>query len=247
MICTTYRPPNLYNNCLGNELSNSLVEELSHNKPIFILDDLNCNMLNANDPSCQARTNFYLSFNLSQLVQLPARVTETSRTLIDVLLVSNKNLVIQVKVIPVSISDHDLIWATLKLKKELPKPVYVSVRSFKHYNRDAFLKDILQVPWSMIDIFDNVEDSLDAFINLLFNEVFDNHALIRNIKVWNRPCSFITDEIRSPIKICDKRRQLARKTKDPLHWSDYKACKREVKRKLRLAERELVAEQTQSK
>jgi hypothetical protein len=99
-----------------------------------------------------------------------------------------------------------------------------------------------QVPWSVIDSFDNVEDSLDTF-NLLFNEVLDHHAHIRNIKVRNRPCPFMTDEIRSLMKTRDKWRKLARNTNNPLHSSGYKTCKREVKMELRLAEREFVAEQ----
>ena len=101
---------------------------------------------------------------------------------------------------------------------------------------------MLQVPWPVIDTFDNVEDSLDTF-NLLLNEVLDNHAPIRNIKVRNRPCPFITEEIRSLMKIRDKWRKLARKTNDPLHWSGYKTRKWEVKRELSLAGREFVADQ----
>ena len=53
----------------------------------------------------------------------------------------------------------------------------------------------------------------------------------------------MTEEIRSLMKIRDKWRKLARKTNDPLHWSGYKTRKREVKRELRLAEREFVADQ----
>jgi hypothetical protein len=53
----------------------------------------------------------------------------------------------------------------------------------------------------------------------------------------------LTDEIRSLMKTRDKWRKLARNTNNPLHWSGYKTCKREVKRELRLAEREFVAEQ----
>lgn len=45
------------------------------------------------------------------------------------------------------------------------------------------------------------------------------------------------------MKIRDRWRKLARKTSDPLHWSGYKTRKREVKRELRLAEREFVADQ----
>ena len=99
-------------------------------------------MLNANDPACQALTSFCSSLNLSQLIKQPTRVTESSKTLIDVLLVSNRNLVIEAKVTPVSISDHDLICATLKLRKERIKPTYVTARSFKHYDRQAFITDL---------------------------------------------------------------------------------------------------------
>ena len=48
-------------------------------------------------------------------------------------------------------------------------------------------------------------------------KLLDNHAPIRNIKVRNRPCPFMTEEIRSLMKIRDKWRKLARKTNDPLH------------------------------
>ena len=95
--------------------------------------------------------------------------------------------------------------------------------------RRPFSKTCSRSPaWPVIDTFDNVEDSLDTF-NLLFNEVIDNHAPIRNIKVRNRPCPFMTEEIRSLMKIRDKWRKLARKTNDPLHGSGYKT--RQIKQK----------------
>ena len=101
----------------------------------------------------------------------PTRVTESSATLIDVILASNKNLVKAAKVMPVSISDHDLVYAFLKLKRQRPKPTFITTRSFKKYQHEAFLSDISLIPWSFfVNCFDEVNDSLYAF-NLLFNEV----------------------------------------------------------------------------
>ena len=74
-------------------------------------------MLDGNDPVCQSLTKFCTSFNLSQLIKQATRVTENSKTLINVFLTSTPNLVAETKVIPVSISDHDLVLAPLKLKK----------------------------------------------------------------------------------------------------------------------------------
>ena len=200
IVCTVYKPPDTSIVCLDTDLSDTLVQALSLNKPIFILGDLNCNMLNVNDPACQALTSFCSSFNLSQLVTQPTRITETSETLIDVLLATNRNLVMEPKVVSLSISDHELICATLKLKKERAKPVYITTRSFKHYEHKEFLGDMSTVPWSVVDCFDEVEDRLGAF-NLLFNEALDRHAPIRKIKVRNRPNPFVTDEIRALMKI----------------------------------------------
>ena len=146
LICTTYKPPNVNPNCFDTDFSETLTEALSLNKPVYILGDLNCNMLDANDPACQSLTKFCSSFNFSQLIKQPTRVTENSKTLIDVFLTSTPNLVAETKVIPVSISDHDLVFASLKLKKERTKPVYIYARSYKRYNREAFFKDMSNAP-----------------------------------------------------------------------------------------------------
>ena len=242
MICTTYKPPNVSPNCFDMDFSDTLIEALSLNKPVYILGDLNCNMLNVNDPACQSLTKFCSSFNLSQLINQPTRVTENSKTLIDVFLTSTPNLVAETKVVPVSISDHDLVFASLKLKKERTKPVYIYARSYKRYNREAFLKDMSAAPWSVVDCFDDVEDSLNAF-NLLFNEILDCHAPVKKIKIRNRPNPFVTDDIRELMKTRNHWRKEARKTNDPLAWASYRSLRGEVKRDLRVAEREYIAEQ----
>ena len=127
LICTTYKPPNVNPNCLDTDFSETLIEALSLNKPVYILGDLNCNMLDGNDPACQSLTKFCSSFNISQLIKQPTRVTENSKTLIDVFLTSTPNLVAETKVIPVSISDHDLVFASLKLKKSVLN-LFISMR-----------------------------------------------------------------------------------------------------------------------
>ncbi|XP_022781674.1 uncharacterized protein LOC111322769 [Stylophora pistillata] len=97
LVCTVYKPPDASTLCFDTDQQNSRSGTLnSLNKPIFILGDLNCYMLNENDLACQTLTSFYSSFNLLQLVAQPTRITETSETLIDVL-ATNGNLVIETK------------------------------------------------------------------------------------------------------------------------------------------------------
>ena len=133
LICTVYRPPSATLDCFDTVLCDALISAMPMNKPIYILGDLNCNLLNSSDPASQALINFCASFNLTQLIRQPTRITESSAILIDVIWTSHENLIIDTQVMPSSISDHDLIYVVLKLKRQRPKPVYITTRSFKNY------------------------------------------------------------------------------------------------------------------
>ncbi|CAB4040146.1 Hypothetical predicted protein [Paramuricea clavata] len=45
-ICTAYRPPDTILFCFETDFSETLTSALSFNKPIYILGDVNCNVLN---------------------------------------------------------------------------------------------------------------------------------------------------------------------------------------------------------
>ena len=68
---------------------------------------------------------------------------------------------------PVSISDHDLVYAVLKRKRQRPKPTFITTKSFKKYQHEAFLRDVSLIPWSVVNCFDEVNDSLYASVQSL--------------------------------------------------------------------------------
>ena len=85
-------------------------------------------------------------------------------------------------------------------------------------------------------------DKLDTF-NSLFHQILDQHAPVKIIKQRARPNSFINDKIRSLMRTGDYWQWLARQINDSASWSGYRNFKREVKREIRLAQREFVEEQ----
>ena len=173
-----------------------------------MLRDLNCNVLNHNDAASQA----LLIFCSAEMINRPTRITETSTTLIDVILASNTDLVKEARVLPCS--NHDLVYLVLNLKKDRPKPVYITTRSFKDYDQAAFRKDINAGPWSVIDIFDEVDDKLYAF-HRIFDDLLDSYAPTKEVKIRGRSNPCVTEEIRALMKTRNQRRKLARKTNDP--------------------------------
>ena len=244
ILCTAYRPPNTPLSCFDSDLIESFVYASSFNVPIYLLGDLNCRLESSDNPEAKALLNFCRSYNLSQLITRPTRVTETTSSILDVILASDTKQVLNVMVLESSISDHDLVYITLKLKKERSKPVYITTRSYKHYKADAFYDDVSKAPWSIIDVFDDVEDKLHVF-NLLFSSILDQHAPIKTFKVRGKPNPCITDNIRALMKTRDNWRKEARKRNDPMAWTAYRNLRQEVKREIKVAEREFFTEQIQ--
>ena len=79
----------------------------------------------------------------------------------------------------------------------------MTARCFKGYRADRFYKDMSNVPWSLLDIFDDVEDKLFAF-NSLFNDILDEHAPIKTMKIRGCPNLYVTDEIRELMRTRDQ-------------------------------------------
>ena len=108
------------------------------------------------------------------MVSQPTRITDSTEALLDIILVSNAKQVIEAEVLPSSISDHDLVYVTLRLKKQrTPDPsTFMTIRSFKNFSSERFNNDIIRAPWSVLETFDDPDDKLHAF-NLLFNKILD--------------------------------------------------------------------------
>ena len=127
---------------LANEIAyRRWVYTCSHiRKEIIVVGDLNCDLLKPDSPEAMSLLDFCTSVNQTQLIKEPTRVTETSSSLIDIIMTSNVSLVENHGV------DHYLTYASLKLKMLKPPPSYKCVRSYKNYKPDSFLADLQRIP-----------------------------------------------------------------------------------------------------
>ena len=138
VMCVSYRPPDCPLSCFENNLKPSNTEALLLDKPIFILGDLNCNILKTG-PESIALENFMYEMNLKQMITTPTRITDTCESLIDVILTSAPNLVLKSRVLDIIISDHLLIFTALRLKLPKPSPKFTLTRSYKNYDASKFI------------------------------------------------------------------------------------------------------------
>ena len=100
-----------------------------YDKNIFLLGDLNDDLFKSNN-----KLNRILkSSSFEQLIVNPTRITSNSKTLIDVIITNNKNLVEDAHTYSCHLSDHNLVSVTINLKKPPRTPVIKTFRSLKNY------------------------------------------------------------------------------------------------------------------
>lgn len=97
------------------------VKALSRNKDIVLTGDANCDLL-LKTPKDDALRSFCTSVNARQLIDRPTRVTLTSRSLLDIVMVSNKDIVKPRGDLDLTISDHYLVYIVLDMKVPKPPP-----------------------------------------------------------------------------------------------------------------------------
>ena len=212
LICNTYRPPQTPTTCFES-LANSLTDALLLDLNVVILGDLNCNLL-APDSETTSLQTLISTFNLHQLVKKPTRITETTKSLIDVILTTNTDIVSLSDVLACSVSDHHLVYLVLTLKTPRLKPSYVT-RSYANYNAKQFSEDLSLVPFHIISMFDDFDDQVETF-NALFTDILVDHAPLKRVKIKSRPNPVISAEIRQLMKTRDQWHRRAIKSNDRL-------------------------------
>lgn len=115
------------------------------------------------------------------------------------------------------ISDYDFFYVVFCIKKECCKLIYMIGRSFKGYVVDWFYKDMFEVLWFLLDIFDDVEDKLYVF-NFLFNDILDKYVLIKMMKICGCLNFYVIEEICEFMRIRDNWKKIVKKSKNFYVW-----------------------------
>ena len=164
VLCAAYRPDSESTSRFLDDFSASFMNSLLLDREVLVSGDLNSDVLPGSScPEGRALMDLCVSFNLSQPVTQPTRTTDTSMTLTDFALATNKSLIASCDVIISAVADHCLVAVTLKLKAPKPRPSYSFTRSYKNYNPELFLSDLKCVPFHIVDIFDDSMYSISMY------------------------------------------------------------------------------------
>ena len=201
LLCVTYKPPDCNVACF-KDLRDRYTQALVYGLPILVVGDLNCDLL-VNSSNSRTLNNLGTSLNMKQLLTQPIRVTETSKTLIDVIFTSNTAIIVDNGIVETHFSDA--------------QATGVVARSFKYYDPRSFLSDLKKIPWYENILSDDVNEKLLHF-NEAFFRVLDNHAPFKEIKIKHWRCPFINEEIKKKMTKTDQAHKIARETGALMDW-----------------------------
>ena len=178
-----YRAPKIPYGVFAN-LYNPLMTIYTKYDHTILVGDFNANMLKPDAYETKMLLDSFIEpFSLKQLIKEPTRITKSSCTLIDLILVTKpENALFSGVCDAPGISDHCFTYVTYSLKKEKFKPYNVTKRDFKNINHESFKHDIEFAPWENILNVGNLNEKVLILENYM-NQILDKHAPFKTFRV----------------------------------------------------------------
>ena len=168
------------------------------------------------------------TFQLSQIITKPTRITQFSKTCIDHIWTLRPELFTNWGVITIPVSDHLLIFGIRKSPKR-PKgqPRIINARSYRRFNNNDFIKDLEQAPWSSIEV-SNDPDLAWSIFESLFTPIYDAHAPFKQVKIPNNQPQWINDEYLACRIDLVRTRSRAQKSFSDADWLAYRNLRNKI-------------------
>ena len=119
-------------------------------KEVILLGDTNCDFTVkegiAMDSNSKHLTNIYELFTFKQLITEPTRITANSSSIIDHIAATSPRNIVKAGVIPISLSDHFLVFCVRKFEGGVIKDhKTIKTRRMKNFNEQMFLNDVASI------------------------------------------------------------------------------------------------------
>ena len=139
--------------------------------------------------------NVLRNYGLVNVIKQPTRVTASTKSLIDLSTVSEKEKVLKLGVFETGIADHRLNYSILRLSKTICPPVTKEIIDWKKCNVRNFKEEIRLVPWHSCQVFDDIDDNY-WMIEKLYEQIKTEHLPKRKAKIRMKSLPWINSNIR---------------------------------------------------
>ncbi|CAH2017311.1 unnamed protein product [Acanthoscelides obtectus] len=231
-LAIVYRPPSANVLDCFHQLTESLTNLSLDNDYAIVMGDFNINVL-VNDGRSEMLNCFLESFDLSQLVKEPTRITSNSQTAIDLLMVSSADIISSYEVVDVDgISDHLALIFYVDASEISNLCKLRTYRDYSTFSLDNFYHDLLLINWDFIYTLRDVDQMID-FLSSNILCTFNLHAPVRNIRVTKPPAPWRTFNIKLMMRTKSDAYKKFKRTGTIAAWEFYKKIRNYVSSAIR--------------
>ena len=227
IVCCVYRPPDYCCDSLIDYFNTSL-SKLPAETEVIILGDFNADFsAEKNTAAYKAKQKLQRFANLNdfeQLIKTPTRICNQTRTLIDLVFVNNSHRVVESGVIYSAISDHSIVYCTIKSGVPKAPPKTIEYRSYRTFDKNSFIQDLKSIDWDIIDETQDLDAAVETW-NTLFSDVADKHAPIKRSRIKGTKTPWLTAKLKDAMRDRDYHHRKAIKSNSEFHWNMYKKLK----------------------
>ena len=213
---------NVNNYC--NQMGPTLDKILSESSNVILTGDFNVDML-SKSLKFTALNDVLQMYNLQNIITNGTCFKGSKATLLDLIIVSKPKRYGSTLNFNCGLSDcHNFVLACTKLQHARFRPKMVTYRSYKNFDEENFKYDISNIPYQILDVFDNVDDKFWCYNKLIMN-VIDDHAPLKKkfLKKPNAP--HMNGRLRKAIFKKRMAQNKYKKYRDPVSWEKYRIAR----------------------
>ena len=204
------------------------------------MGDLNIDILDKGNANSKLLINMTKQLGLRQLISEPTRYSPVRDTCID-LFFTNSDIIANVGVGNVNISDHQMIILTRKKAKMLKQKCEFTGRSYRNYNKEIFQERIRNANWQFLENNLNVNRQWDLMEQNI-SSIIDVMCPKKTFRIKQVKQPWITPRLLELILDKDKAMKLAKKRKNIELWNEAKRLSNLCTNRLRKAKADYIKE-----
>ena len=145
------------------------------------------------------------------------------------------------------ISDHDMPYAILNVKKERYEQRYKYIRSEKDLDINSYVSDFRELPLNLVYAFDEPDDQV-TILNKLILDCIEKHAPIKRIRLTRPVAPWMKDESIVNLKTqLEHHRHKARASKEENDRKNYQVTQNKLKKTIKTTKAAFLSKAMSSK
>ena len=238
VVCNIYRPPTGNLAKAISYLEDCLKVINLGKTDVFVIGDMNVNYINKKSPEYK-KLNFFASSNgLTQCINTTTRVTEKTKSIIDLIL-TNSKFIQSSGSLDHHISDHQPIYVVHKKSRDRRPTAEFRGRSYRNFDKRAFQNELAEINWPKFYEIDEVNKAWE-FLLTQITTILDKMCPIRTFRIKNYRPDWVTNELIEQIKDRDYFYKKAKTTGSKDDWNIAKHLRNLTNSHIRLAKRDFI-------